>query len=200
MTFSPVILAGRTARALLVSSLALVAIACNTPQTGQVPFDAKNKPVDVDLAGQSYNATELLLQNTQQTLDMNRPILVASLVNVANLERSSNLGRVVSEQVSSRLSQLGYDTRETKLRGSFLIKEGAGEFALSREIKAISAKQNAQAVIAGVYAVARSNVMVTLRLIRAKDGKILSAVDYTLPMGPDTAALLGPYDIVQYRQ
>ena len=79
-------------------------------------------------------------------MDQNKPILVASLVDVSDMRQSSDLGRIVSEQVSSRLTQLGYQTKEMKFRGSFLVSEGAGEFVLSRALRDISRKQDAQAV------------------------------------------------------
>ena len=89
-------------------------------------------PPDTDLVRNSHNAADQLLGGSQQPLSKDRPILVASLVSVANLESSSNLGRIVSEQITSRLVQLGYETREMKFRGSFLVRKGGGEFVLSR--------------------------------------------------------------------
>ncbi len=153
---------------------------------------------DSDIIANSYQATERLLAGSHLPLDKDKPILVASLVNVANLHLSSNLGRIISEQISSRLTQLGYATREMRFRGSFLIKQGGGEFVLSRALRDISQQQQAQAVITGVYAVAREKVFVTLRLIRAEDSTAIASYDYTLPMGPDTLALLGPQDAPEY--
>lgn len=158
----------------------------------------RETPPDANIIANSYQATERLIVNSQQPMDKEKPILVASLVNVANLEVSSDLGRIISEQISSRLTQLGYLTREMKVRGSFLIKQGGGEFVLSRAIKDISKQQEAQAVITGVYAVADSKIFITLRLIRSNDFKVVGSYDYFLPMGPDTAALLDPYDL-EYR-
>ncbi len=163
------------------------------------PQQAATAPAPgVDLVSNSYQATERLIGGSQQPLAMDRAILVASLVNVANLEQSSNLGRMVSEQMASRLTQLGYKTKEMKLRGSFLIRRGGGEFVLSREMKDISRKQDAQAVMTGVYAVANSAVFVTVRLIRAEDSVVLASHDFRLPMGPDTLALLDPFSGIEY--
>lgn len=159
---------------------------------------AVSAPTDTDLVRNSYNAAEQLLGGSQVPLSKDRPILVASLVSVANLESSSNLGRIVSEQITSRLVQLGYATREMKFRGSFLVRKGGGQFVLSRQVQAISKKQEAQAVITGVYAVARNGVYVTLRLIRAEDSTVISSYDYRLPMGPDMVALLDPFGRIDY--
>ena len=181
--------------ALLVAALG----ACSNLYAGSSPASRGDVQIrDVDIVQASYQATERLVGSARQVLDKDKPILVASLVNTANLQQSSDLGRIVSEQVSSRLTQLGYDTREMRLRGAFLIREGTGELVLSRTVKDISQKQNAQAVIAGVYAVAKTNVYLTLRLVRADDGMILAAYDYTLPLGPDASALLGPFETTDY--
>ena len=180
-----------------VFALALVG-GCSDIYSGAVP--EKDVGVqDADIVGNSYQAAERLLRGLQQPLDMDRPVLVATLVNVADTRQSSDLGRIVAEQVSSRLTQLGYQTRELKFRSNFLVREGGGEFALSRALRDISRQQDAQAVVAGVYAVARDDVYVTLRVVRATDGAVMSSYDYRLPIGPDTAALLGGVDnVVMY--
>ena len=161
-------------------------------------YNPVTAPADTDLVRNSHDAADQLLGGSQVPLSKDRPILVASLVSVANLEISSNLGRIVSEQISSRLTQLGYETREMKFRGSFLVRKGGGEFVLSRRVRAISKKQEAQAVITGVYAVAENGVYVTLRLIRAEDSTVISSYDYRLPMGPDMVALLDPFSRLDY--
>ena len=80
------------------------------------------------------------------------------------------------------------------------MRQGGGEFVLSRALRDISQKQDAQAVIAGVYAVARDGVYITLRMVRASDSAVLASYDYRLPLGPDTASLLGPgsNNVVQF--
>ena len=169
--------------------------ACSDPY-----HDLGTEPVaqatEVDIVANSYQAAERLLRGLQQPLDPNKPILVATLVDVADMRQSSDLGRIVAEQVSSRLTQLGYQTREMKFRGSFLVRQGGGEFVLSRALRDISRKQDAQAVVAGVYAVAHDGVYLTLRMIRAQDSAVIASYDYRLPIGADVAALLGSSDNV----
>lgn len=185
---------------LLVGMVALTLLgACSDQYDGAVPSDESAYATDVDLVANSYQAAERLLRGLQQPLDMNKPVLVATLVDVADMRQSTDLGRIVSEQVSSRMTQLGYQTREMKFRGSFLVRQGGGEFVLSRALRDISQKQDAQAVIAGVYAVARGGVYITLRMIRASDSAVLASYDYRLPLGPDTASLLGSVsNVVEY--
>ena len=145
---------------------------------------------DVDLVANSHRVTERLVDTSQQILDREKPIIVASLVDVTDLEQSSVLGRIVGEQISSRLTQLGYTTREMRFRGNILVREGDGELALSRDVKKISQAQEAQAVVTGVYAVANNTVYVTVRLIRAHDSLVISSFDYSLPRTENIASLL----------
>jgi len=61
---------------------------------------------------------------------------------------------------------------------------------LSIEIKAISQNHDAQAVVAGTYAVGQDTIYVSVRILRATDSMIISAHDYNVPLTPDFRALL----------
>lgn len=145
---------------------------------------------DTNLIATNHSAAENLLALSSTKLSKSQPVLVASFVDVDNLESSSTFGRITSEQVASKLSQSGYPVIEMKLRNNVFIKEQSGEFILSRELVNLSTEHDAQAVLAGTYAVGTNSVWVTSKLIRTTDGVILSSYDYVLPMGPDTKTLL----------
>ena len=183
-------------RSILAAGLLSVGVAgllsgCSDVYTGASFRDhAAQGQRDVDLVANSHRVTERLVDTSQQILDMEKPIIVASLVDVTDLEQSSVLGRIVGEQISSRLTQLGYTTREMRFRGNILVREGDGELALSRDVQKISKAQEAQAVVTGVYAVADNTVYVTLRLIRAHDSLVISSFDYSLPKNENISSLL----------
>ncbi len=172
------------------ATLAVVALlvlpACSNPSPRMVERTAAN-----DMIFSSYAAADRLVQTPQGGLDRTKPVLVTSLVSINRLERSSGLGRVIAEQISSRLVSSGYSVAELKLRSSILIEEGKGEFILSRDVKEISRSRGAQAIIAGTYALGADSVYVNVRLIRASDGKILSSYDYALRMDDNILYLVG---------
>ena len=141
---------------------------------------ASNPP---SLVATSYLAADRLIDNLQADLQKTKPILVASVVNVDDLEKSSTFGRIISEQIGSRLAQRGYLIKELKLRNSFLIKNKNGEFILSRDLMDIGREQDAQAVVAGTYAAGSRVVYVSIRLISVADARIVSSHDYVLSMG-----------------
>ncbi len=145
---------------------------------------------DANLIAINYAAADHLISSAAAILTKSKPLLITSFVNIDDLRASSTFGRITSEQVGSKFSQSGYPVIEMKLRSSVFIKEQSGEFILSRALKSLSTSHDAQAVLAGTYAVGANMVYVTSKLIRTSDGVILSSYDYTLPMGPDTAKLL----------
>ncbi len=138
----------------------------------------------------NYKAAEYLIGKLPKAMSKDNPLLVASFVNVDNLNESSTFGRTVSEQISSRFKQLGYTTIEMKLRTTIFIKEGSGEFLLSRELSEISTKHNAQAVIVGTYAIAADRVYLTARVVNVTDSTTLASYDYNIPMTRDVFKML----------
>jgi hypothetical protein len=153
--------------------------------------DAPVRPIiqDANLVDQNYRAADALLTRAPGSRSgVNRcwrPLLwISTILNVVWL------GRVIGEQIGSRFAQQGFTVIEIKMRNNIFVKEGSGEFALSRSIKEISQSHNAAAVIAGTYAVGRQSVFVNARLIRATDNLMLASYDYVLPLGPDAKALM----------
>lgn len=146
---------------------------------------------DEDITKKTYYATEALMQRSLQSLDKSVPILVATLVNVDKLDESSSLGRISAEAISDRIAQLGYYISEVKLRGTMAVKQDVGQLILSRDLQRIRSRYNAQAVVAGTYAVGKYKVHISLKLINASDGRVISATTYSLNLGNDTKALLG---------
>lgn len=138
----------------------------------------------------NYKAAEYLIEKLPKKMFKDNPLLVASFVNVDDLNQSSTFGRMISEQISSRLKQLGYTAIEMKLRTEIFIKEGSGEFLLSRELSEISTKHSAQAVVVGTYASAADRVYLTVRVINVADSRILASYDYKIPMTRDVFKML----------
>jgi TolB-like protein len=138
----------------------------------------------------NYKAADYLIAKSPKDMLKTGPLLVASFVNVDNLNESSTFGRMVSEQISSRFKQLGYTSIEMKLRTTIFIKEGSGEFLLSRELSEISSKHNANAVVVGTYAIASDRVYLTVRVVNAADSTILASYDYNIPMTRDVFKML----------
>ena len=134
--------------------------------------------------GIAYAAADVLQDNINYPLDRTKPILFTSFVDIDHLQSSSTFGRLLGEQVASRLAQHGYKMIELKLRSKSLkIKKGVGEVALTRELKKIRDNYNAQAILIGTYAIVDGTAIITVRLLGAKDGTMLATYDFTLELG-----------------
>ncbi|BBO85604.1 hypothetical protein DSCO28_61700 [Desulfosarcina ovata subsp. sediminis] len=143
----------------------------------------------------SYAAADVITSDLKKRIgDRDGTIISASLVNINDLEESCPLGRLISEQVSSRVARHGYHVLEMKLRQrSVYIKKGQGEFLLSREIKELSKTHNSAFVIVGTYAVAEGSVYVSIRVVDAVENTIVTGCEYQLERNYQTNSLLTEY-------
>jgi TolB-like protein len=174
----------------LALSALLVMTGCGvTEQTEPVPEPDMARPqVDIELA--SYGAVDHLVETARAPLSPDKPIIVTSMVDNGDLTRSSPLGRLIAEQMATRLASAGYTVREVRFGATLKVRPGTGELVLSRDLRDISRSVGAQAVIAGTYTPASSRVFVTTKMIHGISGDLLSAVDFELPMQGDVKSLL----------
>lgn len=172
--------------AVLVLAAGMLLTGCAKGPSGPTMKTTEN----VILAG--YRMADQLDRNMDELLPPGARVIVTSFVNIDNLKQSSTLGRLLAEHTGSRLDQMGYDTRELKLRtDSIYIQEETGEFLLSRNLKLISRQHDAAAALVGAYGVAADTVYITARLVRTADGEVLSSCDHALVLyGPDREKLL----------
>jgi TolB-like protein len=162
-------------RTLLLVQALLLGACANAPQS--MSGTEENNP----LISSSYAAADRLLTPAakKELLNKDKRVLVASWVDVNQVSRSSIFGKMMAEQLASRLVQQGIGVMEVKLRTSMFITEKGGEMLLSREIREISQLHNAEAVVVGTYADAGSaGVYVTVKLVRAIDGLVISATNF----------------------
>ena len=136
----------------------------------------------------NYRAADMLMQGV--ALDPRQPVLVATLVDQEDLGESSRLGRLFSEQYSSRLSNQGVRVVELKLREQLFMKQSTGALLLSREVRDVSRAHDAQAVVVGTYTSSGQTLYVSLKLVRPEGNTVVSAHDYALPLNNNIKGLL----------
>lgn len=136
----------------------------------------------------NYRATDALMQGV--VLGAGQPVLVATLVDQEDLGESSRLGRLFSEHIASRLSQLGVKVVELKLREQLFMKQSTGALLLSREVRDVSQAHNAQAVVVGTYTSSGQTLYVSLKLVRPEGNTVVSSHDYALPLNANIKGLL----------
>lgn len=171
----------------LLCMMALLLAGCAQTQKG--PFSS-GKSVNADAFIQAnYHAAERLQQQMAGSRDLST-LLVATLVNIDVLERSSTLGRLVSEQVSARFTQGGYRMVEMKFQNSVYMARGQGELMLTREVHELAKAYSAQAVIVGTYGESKDYVLINLKVVEPNTNHILAVYDYSLPIDENVRMML----------
>lgn len=154
---------------LLIISLLLTACETN-------PIMSNN-----DFITSNYKATDALIHQLDNKVNPEQPMIIATIVNIDELNQSSTFGRLVSEQVSARFTQKKYSMIEMKFRNFVYMKQNQGELLLTREIKDVAKTHNAQAVVVGTYALSHNSIFVNLKVIQPNTNVILAVHDYSFP-------------------
>lgn len=184
----------RTIVSLFVTGVAALCIAgcatgakyseASTPSLAQPPqhLSESNNPASlVYLAAQT-------LADRAEGLDKRRPVVVASIVSVDDLKTSSTFGRLASEWIADRVEQRGYLVRDVNYSGALTI-DRSGTLVLSRDALELTRQIGAQAVVAGTYAVAGKTIYLSLRLLSAHSGEMISSSDVAIPLDENTQSL-----------
>lgn len=188
----------------LIAASTLALSACETsPKVNVAPDPTYEQAQNSAFNAVNYLAASELMKRYQgpasasngRNDDAGAPFIVATLVNIDQLEQSSTLGRLISEQVASRMTQLGLGVVELKVRNGIYMKRNEGEFLLTREIKEVASAHKAQAVVVGTYAESATMVYVNLKLVSPANSMILAAYDYALPLDRQIRSMLrkGPH-------
>lgn len=141
----------------------------------------------------NYRAADALAAQLKGKLAEDKPLIMATVVNIDALEQTSMLGRLVSEQISTRMAQNGMKMLEMKLRNSVYLKRNGGELMLTREIGDVASTHNAQAVVVGSYAETRDTIFINMKVIQPTTNLVLAGHDFVLSKGGTIRSMLQPY-------
>lgn len=138
-----------------------------------------------------YAAAEALLNQAKEKglISETTPMVVATFSDISESERAAPLGRVVAEQMGTRLVQQGYNLAEVNLRESININAD-GQFLTTRDQTELNRIYNVAAIITGQYARGEHGVHFTSRMVSAADGRVIAAHDFILPYNSDIRALM----------
>lgn len=121
-------------------------------------------------------------------------IVVASFVDLDDLERTSSFGRTTAQQVGSRLGQQGYRVIEARLADSLALERRQGEFLLTRDARRVLTNSyDAHSALVGCYSNAGSSVFVSARVVRLSDNAVMGAYEYYIPRDGEVNYLLSGY-------
>jgi TolB-like protein len=158
--------------------LALMLSACSsTPPKDEANYSTVSSN---QFIASNYKAADSLMLQLSGKLVADKPLIMATIVNIDALEETSTLGRLISEQISTRMAQGGMSMLEMKLRNSVYLKRNQGELMLTREIGEVAQTHNAQAIVVGSYAETSDMVFVNIKVIQPNTNYVLAGQDYVL--------------------
>ena len=148
-------------------------------------------PLRVEVSMVTRLAADAMLMTIGNRLRHREKIIPASFVEEGNFNKTSPLGRLLARQMAARFTQAGFSVVEIKLSKNFRLRQGEGQFALTRELKKIAQTQKAHAILAGSYVTAKNQLYVHAQLIRLRDGVALASENFNLPLTHNLRILLG---------
>ena len=159
-------------------ALPLLLAACSsttTKEEGNYSTISPNQFIDAN-----YKAADSLIHQLNGKLTADKPLIMATIVNIDALEQTTTLGRLVSEQLSTRLAQGGLSMIEMKLRNNVYLKRNQGELMLTREIGEVATAHNAQAIVVGSYAETSDMVFINVKVIQPNPNCVRAGQDSVL--------------------
>lgn len=156
-------------------------------RTGFLPQAAiANQPKGSDILNVNTRAGDALSGMLLSRMSSGAGVLVANMVDMDDLDKSTTLGRLSMQQIGSRLSQHGFKVLEPRLAKELRMEKHDGEFMLTREsLELLSATHDAHAVLTGVYTRNGGRLFMSVRVVRLADSAVLAAYEYYLPRGDD---------------
>lgn len=190
-----------------ISALALmVSGCCSSPNRNITVVDcrATHAPSrDADYISSAHNAICTLLKTARKpagcedAYDPCRPVIYSTTVDLNDYTSTTNFGRITAEALATALTQKSKSPviKMTARQGTVPIIPRQGEFLLSRDIGELAMDFNAGAILASTYSVGLDKVYISVELINVDHQVVVGAVQYDIPLGPRTIAMLEGIEI-----
>ncbi|WP_165071643.1 FlgO family outer membrane protein [Desulfovibrio sp. ZJ200] len=118
-------------------------------------------------------------------------IMGTTPANLNNLEKSSPLGRQMTEEISRWLINAGYRYQELRKGRYIRFDRRTGEFILTRNVRKLARTVGtSQAVLAGTYVVSSEQVRFSISLLHTTSNEVLAKGTATVPITDDLLPLL----------
>jgi hypothetical protein len=137
-----------------------------------------------------YDAIDELLAQHPFPEDIDR-VLVSTVVDVNDVRATTMFGRVASECLSSRLTQVNKDVIHATVRSDNMLVRSEGQFLLSREVRNLAMDYNARTALVSTYAVTEHSVILSLKLVSTVEDSTLAGVERVIPRTGTVTEMLG---------
>jgi TolB-like protein len=115
-----------------------------------------------------------LSTNNKIALTDTGTITVTSFVNLTQLNKTSQFGRVLSESLFSELFIRGFNLADFRGQNAISINNN-GEFYITRNITKLQSEVSNTYILVGTYSKINENIMLNARILDNKTGKIVSS-------------------------
>ena len=152
----------------LCLATALALAACSKRQTRTVGRTANRPPectARTCLVEANYRAANIMAEVLADELRKGDGIIITDFIHLSDPNRESTLGKLIPEQISSKLAQHGFKPVSQRHAGD----------------ESAQAAATGKARLVGSYATAYDVLFVNVRVIRTEDSAIIAGYDYELP-------------------
>lgn len=143
----------------------------------------------INLAENTYAATDMLAQQTRAHMTPMTPLKMTVIASVAAPEETTPFGQQLANHIGARFVQLGYNVQSLPLPPGMaamtpdpaprdLLMAGAPQ---PRQM-GMKPSGGGEALATGTYTRGKNDILVSLRVIQSPDQRIIAAYDYTLPL------------------
>lgn len=143
-----------------------------------------------ELRARTRELVRQLIQNAYAGIADEDVLTVNTFVNLNNLYKTSSLGRYLGEQTIGELQAAGMAVIDVRKSNSLMIREGYGEYGLSRDMEELSPTHGSQAMVVGTYSFAHGQILLNARILRNVDGMVLSHANLAFALDGLTGQML----------
>ncbi len=170
--------------ALLLALLLSLSVGC-----GKAPGPQTVSALAPDFFGIGEELARQLIANRRDGGEGAR-LLFTTLVNLDDLRQTSKFGRTMSESLATQLFQHGYGVVELRKAANIMVQTKNGEMILSRDAARLAGQYEANAIIAGTYAMTPKTVIINVKLLDVHSEEVLSVAGMELERSPTINYLL----------
>lgn len=181
--------------AALGSLSALSACSAAALLVGELPLYEE----DSNMVAQNHTAADIIAQQVKKRMHTGQPIVVQDFWNNHAPQNMTPLGRVIPEQISTRLIQLGYQIiqpRYAQQNTQQIDPNSSPELFLASQqlspTKYSQYTQGAHIILSGSYTKSVGHVKIHVRMTDSTSGIFVAAYDYTLPITREVEELISP--------
>jgi TolB-like protein len=175
--------AGKTICGLVV--VLLLAAGCGQPRTGGTLSVATP-----DFFGIGDDLALQLKINLRGSAAGRQRLIMATFVDLDDLERTSRFGRTLPEALANQLFRHGFGVVEIRKAEELFVQNRGGEMVLTRDAARLAASAAADGIVCGTYALTPRTVIVSVRLLDAGSQEVLSVADMEIQRSPAINGLL----------